>query len=119
MRVCKSFSFGAAHYLPNYEGKCQNLHGHTWTLEVEVEGPVRVDSGMVVDFVHLKNLVNDEVIGKLDHTLLNDTIGNPTCENLLEWIWTRLSPLGSWQGVVMLRRLRLYEATDSYAEMEV
>ena len=124
--VCKVFSFDAAHYLPVYDGKCQNLHGHRWVLEVEVSGPVG-ENGMVVDFVHLKNLVNDEVINFLDHTCLNevlvgkmeDSLGvvNPTCENLLHWIWIRLSPLGTWQRRVRIERLRLYETPDSFAEI--
>jgi len=125
--VCKIFSFDAAHYLPNYEGKCHNLHGHTWKLEVEVSGFVTPNTGMVIDFVYLKNLVNDEVIDKLDHTCLNEVLKgemedcygvvNPTCENLLDWIWTRLSPMGGWIQKIKLKRLRLYETPDSFAEM--
>jgi len=115
--VCKIFSFDAAHFLPNYEGKCHNLHGHTWKLEVEVSGFVTPDTGMVIDFVYLKNLVNGEVINKLDHTLLNDTLENPTCENLLDLIWKRLSPMGGWTQKIKLERLRLWETPDSFAEL--
>ena len=111
MLVCKKVSFDAAHYLPNYPGKCKNLHGHTWILEVEVCGPVDVESGMVIDFAKLKKDVNDSIIDILDHTLLNDTIGNPTCELLLEWIWDVLS------NIYVLSRLRLWETPDSYAEL--
>ena len=119
MRVCKTFRFDAAHYLPNYEGKCKNLHGHSWTLEVEVSSDelIRFGSGagMVVDFAKLKDVVNREVIDRLDHTLLNDTVENPTCENLLEWIWKALWSIH--EGGVVLERLRLYETPDSYAEV--
>ena len=121
MRVCKMFRFDAAHYLPNYEGKCKNLHGHTWTLEVEVSSDKLIqlgsEAGMVVDFGKLKEAVNREVISELDHTLLNDTIENPTCENLLEWIWKALFPWSIHEGGVVLERLRLYETPDSFAEM--
>lgn len=116
--VCKIFSFGAAHYLPYYEGKCRNLHGHTWTLEVEVSGEINPRTGMVVDFAKLKGLVNEEIIDNLDHTLLNDGLVNPTCENLLDWIWEHLSPIGSWTGKIKLERLRLYETPDSFAEIK-
>lgn len=109
MKVCKIFRFDAAHYLPNYDGKCKSLHGHTWTLEVEVFGYVNVDSGMIVDFAVLKDSVNRLVIDKLDHTLLNDVVENPTCENLINWIWRQLTHM-------QLARLRLYETPDSYAE---
>lgn len=120
--VCKVFSFEAAHFLPNYKGKCSNLHGHHWVLEVKVTGFVSPETGMVIDFVDLKNLVNDEVISKLDHTCLNEVlegqVDNPTCENLLDWIWTKLSPIGSWTGKVKLVKLRLWETPDSYAELK-
>lgn len=112
--VCKMFSFDAAHYLPNYVGKCHNLHGHTWNLEVEVTGSLFEDGpskGMVIDFIELKSTVNELVIDVLDHTLLNDTVENPTCENLLDWIWSALS------GIYVLERLRLYETPDSFAEI--
>lgn len=126
--VCKIFTFEAAHYLPGYDGKCRNLHGHSWKLEVEVSGLVTPRTGMVVDFSNLKNLVNDEVISKLDHTCLNEALAgimedcygvtNPTCENLVEWIWKKLSPMGGWTETIKLERLRLYETPDSYAEVK-
>ena len=116
--VCKIFSFESAHYLPGYKGKCSNLHGHHWTLEVGVSGPVNKDSGMVIDFAELKSIVNQVVIDRLDHTCLNDLelpfSKTPTCENLLEWIATRLN----WdRGPEVVCRLRLYETPDSFAEV--
>ena len=117
MKICRIFTFDAAHYLPNYEGKCKNLHGHTWTLEVEVSGDVK-DDGMVIDFAKLKDLVNHRVIDILDHRLLNDVIANPTCENLLFWMRDNL---GAWLNVLSceLVRLRLYETPDSFAELKL
>ncbi len=119
--VCKIFSFEAAHYLPGYKGKCSNLHGHHWTLEVKVAGFVSPKTGMVIDFVNLKNLVNEKVISRLDHTCLNEVlegqVDNPTCENLLDWIWVRLYPIGSLSREVELVRLRLWETPNSYAEL--
>ena len=120
MRVCKIFRFDAAHYLPNYVGKCSRLHGHTWTLEVEVSSDELIQSGseagMVIDFGELKKEVNELVIDKLDHTLLNDTLVNPTCENLLEWMWKVLrDEIEKSPG--FLERLRLHETPDSFAEL--
>ena len=113
MRVCKRFKFDAAHLLPGYNGPCSRLHGHTWFLEVEVEGPVDKE-GFVMDFSELKKLVYDKVLSIVDHSYLNETvIHNPTCENLLVWIWNRLDGFGPpW----VLSRIRLYESPDSYAE---
>jgi len=119
--VCKTFSFDSAHYLPNYLGKCRNLHGHHWVLEVEVEGPVNPASGMVIDFARLKILVNNTVVDLLDHTCLNDLdqsfSENPTCENILMQIWARLVFAEDRPVSVSLKRLRLYETPDSYAEI--
>jgi len=52
MIVTKQISFDAAHFLPNYDGKCANMHGHRWTIEVAVAGSVHED-GMVMDFSKL------------------------------------------------------------------
>jgi len=122
MSICRKFRFDAAHYLPNYEGKCKNVHGHSWTLEVEVtsilarvliqEGPKQ---GMVADFVDLNSVVQGKVIDILDHRLLNDVIPNPTAENILLWVRDKLYfiPLGE------LTRLRLYETPESFAELKL
>jgi len=115
--VCKIFRFDAAHWLPNYEGKCVNLHGHSWTLEVELEGPVDSWTGMVTDFASLKDTVVNLVISKIDHTCLNDFIHNPTCENLLDWILIELDPIFNQSTSPRMKRLRLWETPDSYAEI--
>jgi len=121
VKVCKAFRFDAAHYLPGYVGKCANMHGHSWTLEVEVEGLIQHD-GMVVDFAVLKKVVNDAVVGRLDHQLLNEIIDaptgrvSPTCENILTWIADMLFACGTLD-LYHISRLRLYEAPDSFAEI--
>ena len=113
MRVVKRFKFDAAHRLPDYEGACSRLHGHTWFLDVEVEGPIGRE-GFVMDFAELKRLVSAKVISVVDHQNLNDFMVNPTCENLLVWFWELLDGFGPpWR----LSRLRLYESPDSYAEV--
>ena len=56
MFVLKEFEFDAAHYLPEYNGKCERLHGHTYKLVVKVEGTPDKE-GMVIDFIRLKNIV--------------------------------------------------------------
>jgi 6-pyruvoyltetrahydropterin/6-carboxytetrahydropterin synthase len=93
MTVYKVFKIHAAHWLPNVsEGhKCRQLHGHTFKIEVHVKGPVRGDTGWVMDFAEIGKIVA-LVEKKLDHTCLNDIPGldNPTSENLAIWIWKRL-----------------------------
>lgn len=73
--------FDAAHYLPNYDGKCKNMHGHTWHVTVEVTGELEPISGMVLDLAILKRVLS-QAIEKFDHQLLNNYISVPTCEIL-------------------------------------
>jgi 6-pyruvoyltetrahydropterin/6-carboxytetrahydropterin synthase len=93
--IRKQFAFEAAHVLPFHTGKCSRLHGHSYRLDVSVGGPLQSDgpaSGMVVDFDELARIVRSTIVDKLDHTHLNDTIENPTSENIVVWIWRRLAP---------------------------
>ena len=116
MRVCRSFPFDAAHFLPDYPGKCSKLHGHRWTLEVEIEGPVNPRTGFVMDFSELKILVQSRVIDHLDHDSLNIQFPNPTAEKIVQWVWVQLEGIISRLDLT-LTRLRLYETPDSYVEM--
>ena len=72
MQIVKQFSFDAAHQLVGHCGKCANLHGHTYKLEVAVEGPLITSGsseGMVIDFSDLKTVAG-ELVDKLDHATL-------------------------------------------------
>ncbi len=89
MLIAKEFTFDSAHKLPNYNGLCANLHGHTYKLIVYLSGKIKED-GMVIDFSELKQKVNDKVIKLLDHKFLNDVIDYPTAENIAVWIWKKL-----------------------------
>jgi len=118
MTVCKRTSFDAAHYLPNYPGKCANMHGHHWEVELGVSGEVDSETGMVVDFVRLSDFLKEKVVDRFDHTLVNDVIENPTAENIagrikLSWdLWRDENCLA-----VELNFIRVWETPDSYAEL--
>jgi 6-pyruvoyltetrahydropterin/6-carboxytetrahydropterin synthase len=86
--IGKSFKFDAAHHLPNYVGKCANVHGHTWHVEVEVCDFVK-SNGMVLDFNELSKAVNS-IISVFDHQDMNDVVKNPTCEAIADYIHTEL-----------------------------
>jgi len=90
MKVGISDKFDAAHFLPGYLGKCVNLHGHTWTVDVEIEGKVNKLTGMLIDFTKLKYLLKT-VLEKLDHDLLNRIVDMPTCENIATYIAGEMS----------------------------
>ena len=112
--VTKIFKFDAAHLLPEYEGKCKNLHGHTWRLDVEVDGMrngPKVYDTMVLDFGDLKRIVNEAVIDKLDHHYLNEIIpGPPTAENMVRWIAHLLI-----EARLEVVSVRLWETDTSFA----
>ncbi len=110
-RVTRSFTFEAAHRLPWHPGRCRDLHGHSYRLEVTVEGRV-AESGMVLDFDDLKAVVQREVVARYDHTFLNDLLENPTAELVASDAWKRLEAAG-----LRLARLRLWETPTSSVEI--
>ena len=112
--VTRAFTFDAAHQLPWHAGKCRQLHGHTYRLEVSVEGPLG-DHGIVCDFTELDALVRKEVIDRLDHRFLNDLLDNPTAELVAADIWKRLDAAAP--GHLRLAHLRLWETADSAVEL--
>ena len=107
MDISVRFRFAAAHFLTQYHGKCEALHGHNYTLVVTVRGSVAAD-GMVLDFTILKQTVKDRVVDVLDHTHLNDRFENPSAEHVVRWIWQEL------QKDLPLKELSLYETEDQW-----
>lgn len=101
------FRFAASHFLTKYHGKCENLHGHNYKIITTIEGEVQED-GMVMDFKEIKTVVKEHIIERLDHTHLNDTLDNPSAENLAVWIWDELKP-----HLPLLKRIEVFE-TDDY-----
>jgi 6-pyruvoyltetrahydropterin/6-carboxytetrahydropterin synthase len=95
MEIFKEFSIEAAHWLPRVpEGhKCGRLHGHSFRVELHLEGSVDAELGWVLDFADLKTAFAP-LYEQLDHHCLNEVAGleNPTSENLARWIWDRLKP---------------------------
>jgi 6-pyruvoyltetrahydropterin/6-carboxytetrahydropterin synthase len=112
MQLTKIFTFDSAHFLPNYHGKCENMHGHTYKMEVTIEGKPNPDDGMIMDFKKLKEIVNEKVIEKLDHKLLNDIVDNPSAEFLAMWSWDQL------KNDVNLKQIKIYETPNSYVTYE-
>ena len=90
IRITKQFSFETGHALYGYDGKCKNVHGHSYKLSVTVIGqPItdrnNVKFGMVIDFSDLKKIVKEEIVDVFDHvTVFNQT--TPHLELALELV---------------------------------
>lgn len=109
--------FAAAHQLRGYGGKCENLHGHNWIVEVGVEGASLDDVGLLLDFNILKGHV-DDVLEELDHKYLNDhdwfKTRNPSSENLARYLHEQISARINSPGLAVTF-LRVWESEDSVA----
>jgi len=112
MFVTKEFTFDSAHFLPSYNGKCENMHGHTYRLQVTVDGPLDSE-GMVIDFVLLKKVVKAKILDKLDHQTINDTIEVASAENIAIWIWDKLKDSSEFPSEVRLHEVKLWETPNS------
>jgi len=144
-RVCKSFTFSAAHWLENTAlsqeeqkaifGKCCGFreecdgrfpHGHTYKLEVVIEGVINPKTGMVINFADIKKVVNEKVINYFDHKCLNlevqpfSTGTITTAENMVSVIFDRLSL--DWHGrdnTPKLVSVKVWEGPESWAEITI
>lgn len=140
IRITKIFNFETAHVLYNYDGKCKNMHGHSYKLFVTVKGnPIKdLDhhkNGMVVDFGDIKKIVKEEIVdiwdhavlvnGDSPHKLLGESLEDqghkvifckyqPTCENMLYDIATKIK--SKLPNHVQLAYLKLHETENSYGE---
>ena len=102
--------FCAAHSLPGYQGDCANLHGHTWHVVFEIEGPL-TPGGMIYDFKQLKPLLDGALP---DHKNLNDILPNPTAENLCQYLFDKV--FGALEAKnLKLKTLEVWENEDAAA----
>src|SRR6202041_3624362 len=130
IRVTRKIEFSAAHFYHNPSfsaeenrrvfGKCNNPngHGHNYVLEVTVGGEPDPATGMVLDLKDLKDILEREVMQRMDHRNLNKEVPElageiPTCENIARVIWNLLEPKIK-QGA--LHHVRLYESPDLFAD---
>jgi 6-pyruvoyltetrahydropterin/6-carboxytetrahydropterin synthase len=119
--VSKEFTFDAAHHLHEYEGKCKNLHGHTYRVIFGLSGFVDAN-GLMIDFGDIKEIWKSEIEIYLDHRYLNETLPpmNTTAENMVAWIYEKMAEaLANRQHLYQSARVefvKLYETPTSYAE---
>jgi len=112
-------AFAAAHNLRNYKGKCENLHGHNYKVRVALEGKELDATGLLYDFVHLKQVIQ-AVIRSLDHKYLNETPPfdrlNPSAENIARHIYDEASKqLHATQNGAAISSITVWETDESAA----
>jgi len=94
-RLTREFSFESAQTLPNVPPghKCARMHGHSFRVEVSIEGEVNAETGWVYDHALIGEAMKP-IVEQLDHAYLNDIPGleNPTIELMAAWLWQKLAP---------------------------
>lgn len=117
--ITKEVTFDSAHQLVDLKGsKCQNMHGHTYRLQVTVTGAVKGDVPMIMDFAVLKTVIAD-VVDQLDHKVLNTVFNhrNPTAEFMAVWLLDQIE--AKLPADVHVSRIALWETPTSFVELEV
>jgi len=125
IRIAKEFHFSASHELRREDlsekdnfltfGKCSRVHGHNYILTVEVSGQVNSDTGMVLNYFDLSDIVDKNVVATWDHYHLNDRMNAlPTAENMLQEVLKKLE--NKFPTGVVLTRVRIQETSKTYAE---
>jgi 6-pyruvoyltetrahydropterin/6-carboxytetrahydropterin synthase len=119
--VSVEHTFAAGHALRNYRGRCENVHGHNWRIEITVAGEKLDSAGMLVDFLELKRLIN-AAVDPLDHQFLNevppfDTV-NPSAENLARHLYGEISRgigAANDQAPIHVTQVKVWETADAAA----
>lgn len=112
--------FSSGHYLREYQGKCENPHGHNYRVLVTLEGETLESNGLLLDFKLLKQVLKPTV-EYLDHQMINDlepfTTVNPSAENLAKYFYdkTKLQVAEMSGGRVRVKDCTLFETNTSFA----
>lgn len=100
--ISVEYSFAAGHALRGYKGKCENVHGHNYKVQVSVAGEQLNSAGLLMDFVDLRASIKT-LVERLDHRFLNDLPPfdriNPSAENLAKYFWEAIEPQARAQGL--------------------
>ena len=111
-------TFAAGHALRNYHGKCENVHGHNYRVQITVQGEQLDANGLLVDFLELKRLT-DEVIEYFDHRFINDLVPfdilNPSAENIAKYFYDRVSRGLAKEIPTRISAVKIWETDTSSA----
>jgi 6-pyruvoyltetrahydropterin/6-carboxytetrahydropterin synthase len=116
--VCVEETFAAGHALRDYHGKCENVHGHNYRLQVTLRGPELDATGLLVDFVDLKKVIRTAV-ERLDHQFLNEVapfdVLNPSAENIARYFFERVKEGLTAQTSAEVAEIRVWETDTASA----
>ena len=116
-RLMIKTSFAAAHNLINYQGDCENLHGHNWRVEVVVAAKELDKAGLGIDFKILKKQTNS-LLDELDHKYLNDLTpfknNSPSSENISRYLFERLSETLDNENITV-EKINVWESENACA----
>jgi len=94
VKIYRTYTIHSARFIPTLDSihPCSKMHGHTFKIIIELNGPINKKTGFVMDFYDLDIIVNEKVIKEIDHKVLNEIKGleNPSSEFLSVWIWGKL-----------------------------
>ena len=100
--ISVEYSFAAGHALRGYKGKCENVHGHNYKVQVSIAGEQLNSTGLLMDFVDLRSGIK-ALAERLDHQFLNDLAPfdqiNPSAENLAKYFCEGIEPKAQAQGL--------------------
>jgi 6-pyruvoyltetrahydropterin/6-carboxytetrahydropterin synthase len=108
-------TFDAAHFLPNYAGKCAQMHGHTWKIEATWHLPgssINNPNGIAVDFGILKKMLNT-CAELFDHKMINQVLPIPSAEYIAVRIFEMLREMSQAKGIPGLTATTVYENVDA------
>jgi 6-pyruvoyltetrahydropterin/6-carboxytetrahydropterin synthase len=113
-------TFSAGHALRGYQGKCENVHGHNYRVQITLEGPELDTIGLLVDFTRAKQVLR-EVIKRLDHQFINELEPfisvNPSAENLAKYFFEEVSGgLKALPASASVKEVILWETDTAYAK---
>ena len=111
-------TFAAGHALRNYHGKCENVHGHNYRVQITVAGEQLDSTGLLVDFIELKRLMGN-VVDYLDHRFINDLppfdVLNPSAENIAKYFHDQVREGLDSNAPVKIAEVRIWETDTSLA----
>ena len=115
--ISVEYTFAAGHALRGYKGKCENVHGHNYKVQVMVGGDQLDSAGLLLDFVDLRRAIK-ELVERVDHRFLNDVEPfdkiNPSAENIAKFFYDELAPQVQERGQ-QIQAVRVWETDTTSA----